>query len=101
VPTDRDGHLVALDDWNPSVAAELARVSGIELTPRHWEIVRLARDFHAQHDLVPTMRALVKWVRVRLGEDAGNSIYLMELFPGSPARLVARIAGLPRPTNCL
>jgi tRNA 2-thiouridine synthesizing protein E len=47
------------------------------------------------------MRPLVKQVREQLGEDKANSIYLMQLFPGSPAKLLAKIAGLPRPTNCL
>ncbi|MGB1139001.1 MAG: TusE/DsrC/DsvC family sulfur relay protein, partial [Luminiphilus sp.] len=27
--------------------------------------------------------------------------YLMGLFPGSPARVGSRIAGLPKPKNCL
>ena len=33
--------------------------------------------------------------------DKGNSIYLHKLFPGNPAKLAAKIAGLPRPTNCI
>ena len=28
-------------------------------------------------------------------------IYLMSLFPGSPAKLGSKIAGLPKPENCL
>ncbi|MCZ6459336.1 MAG: TusE/DsrC/DsvC family sulfur relay protein, partial [Gammaproteobacteria bacterium] len=37
----------------------------------------------------------------QLGAEKGTSIYLLKLFPGSPAKLLAKIAGLPRPTNCL
>ena len=47
------------------------------------------------------MRALVKYVRLRLGDDKGRSIYLLRLFPGSPAKIGSRIAGLPKPANCL
>ena len=47
------------------------------------------------------MRALVKYVRLNLGEDKGRSIYLMKLFPGSPAKVSSRLAGLTRPANCL
>ena len=47
------------------------------------------------------MRVLVKRVKADLGADLGTSIALMKLFPGSPAKLVARIGGLPRPTNCI
>jgi tRNA 2-thiouridine synthesizing protein E len=47
------------------------------------------------------MRPLVKLVKEQLGEDCGSSVYLMGLFGGSPAKTAAKIAGLPRPTNCL
>ena len=48
-----------------------------------------------------SMRPLVKLVTARLGAAKGNSIYLLSLFPGNPAKLAAKFAGLPRPTNCL
>jgi tRNA 2-thiouridine synthesizing protein E len=35
-----------------------------------------------------------------LGPDKGRSVYLLTLFPGNPALLGAKIAGLPRPENC-
>ena len=47
------------------------------------------------------MRPLVKYCRLNLGADKGSSIYLMSLFPGSPAKLGSKIAGLPKPENCL
>ena len=47
------------------------------------------------------MRPFVKLVKDQLGKDKGNSIYLMELFGPSPAKMAAKCAGLPRPTNCL
>ena len=46
-------------------------------------------------------RPLVKLVGPRLGPAKGRSIYLRQLFPDSPAKLAARLAGLPRPDNCL
>jgi len=47
------------------------------------------------------MRPLVKFVGQELGKDKGNSMYLLTLFPGSPAKLGSKIAGLPKPENCL
>ena len=47
------------------------------------------------------MRALVNYVRLKLGPDKGRSIYLLKLFPGSPAKIGSKIAGLPKPANCL
>lgn len=98
---DNDGFLAVLEQWSPEVAETLARAEGIELTPAHWEIIELVRDFHARFEVSPAMRPLVKHVRTRLGEEKGTSLYLLRLFPGSPAKLAAKIAGLPRPTNCL
>ena len=47
-----------------------------------------------------TRNALVKFTSRKLGPDKGRSVYLMTLFPGNPALLGAKIAGLPRPENC-
>jgi tRNA 2-thiouridine synthesizing protein E len=47
------------------------------------------------------MRPLVKRTGQALGADKGRSIYLQQLFPPSPARIASKIAGLPRPANCL
>ncbi|MDX1589290.1 MAG: TusE/DsrC/DsvC family sulfur relay protein [Oleiphilaceae bacterium] len=98
---DPEGFLYEPQQWTPAVAEHLAREAGIELTPEHWEVIAVLRDFYQKHDLSPAMRILVKTVRAELGEDKGNSIYLMQLFPGSPAKLAARLAGLPKPANCL
>lgn len=100
-PLDRDGYLAALEDWSPEVAALLAADEGIELTDAHWEIIEVLRAFHARYELSPDNRALVKATRQALGSEKGRSIHLMGLFGGSPAKTGARIAGLPRPTNCL
>ncbi len=98
---DREGYLRDLTAWTPEVAEALAQASGVDLGEAHWEILWLLRDFHAETGLSPAMRVLVRLVRERLGADKGNSLYLLRLFPDSPAKLAARIAGLPRPTNCL
>ena len=101
LPLDREGYLENLDDWSPEVAKMLASRSSVELSPAHWEIIYLLRDFHRESGLSPAMRILVRLVKNKLGPDKGNSLYLLSLFPDSPAKLAARIAGLPRPTNCL
>ena len=98
---DKEGYLVNLSDWSEAAAEQLATAEGIELGSAHWEMITLVREFHAQYEVSPAMRPLVKRVRERLGSDKASSIYLMSLFPGSPARLIAKIAGLPRPTDCL
>lgn len=99
--TDKEGYLVHWDKWSPAVAEALAEQEQIVLTPEHWEIINLLRDFYHRYELAPAMRPLVKQVALTLGQDKGRSIYLMQLFPPSPAKIASKIAGLPRPTNCL
>ncbi|MDR5874841.1 TusE/DsrC/DsvC family sulfur relay protein [Halomonas sp. CUBES01] len=101
VPLDPEGYLADLNDWSEAVAEQLADDEGVELTPDHWEIIRLVRDFYARYEMAPAMRPLVKATQQALGSEKGRSIYLMQLFPGSTAKVVARVAGLPKPTNCL
>ncbi|MGB4248604.1 MAG: TusE/DsrC/DsvC family sulfur relay protein [Pseudohongiellaceae bacterium] len=100
IPLDKDGYLRDLEDWSEEVAAKLAETANIDLTPAHWEVISVLRAFYAAHELSPAMRPLVKLVTRELGTDKGRSIYLMKLFPGNPALVASRIAGLPRPTNC-
>ncbi|MBM6549589.1 TusE/DsrC/DsvC family sulfur relay protein [Marinomonas ostreistagni] len=98
---DEEGYLLDLNDWNESLAQEVAAKEGLDLTPAHWEIIHVLRDFYTQFEVSPAMRPLVKAVTKALGPDKGKSIYLMQLFPGSPPKLAAKIAGLPKPANCL
>lgn len=98
---DDQGFLLDLKDWNSELAEQLAREEGIVLTDAHWEILHLLRDFYHDYELSPAMRILVKQTKLKLGEAKGNSHYLLSLFPGSPAKLASKIAGLPKPTNCL
>lgn len=101
IAIDRDGYLCNLNEWDNAVAEEIARREGLVLSDAHWEIIRLLQQFHQQFEHSPAMRILVKYIKQNLGESKGNSIYLLQLFPGSPAKIAAKIAGLPRPTNCL
>ncbi len=101
IELDAEGYLTDLAQWQPAVAEYLARGDGLELTDAHWEIIYLLRAFYAQYQHSPAMRPLVKAVKLQLGEEKGRSIYLMSLFPQSPAKVAARLAGLPKPDNCL
>jgi tRNA 2-thiouridine synthesizing protein E len=98
---DKEGFLRRLQDWTPEVARQIAAAEQLELTEAHWEILYLLRDYYSEFDSSPAMRPLVKYCALKLGGDKGRSIYLMSLFPGSPAKLGSKIAGLPKPDNCL
>lgn len=98
---DKEGFLRRLDDWTPAVARQIAQAESITLSDAHWEVIECLRSYYLEFDASPAMRALVKYCRRELGTDKGTSIYLLRLFPGSPAKLGSKVAGLPKPDNCL
>jgi tRNA 2-thiouridine synthesizing protein E len=101
IATDREGYLKQLSDWSEDVAKAIAQQQNIVLTESHWEMITLIREFYTVFEISPAMRPLVKFTAIKLGPEKGKSIYLMKLFPGSPTKLLSKIAGLPRPKNCL
>lgn len=101
IALDKEGFLVNLDDWSETVALELAQAEGIALGAEHLDVIHALRRFYAQYQLSPAMRPLVKYIGQQLGSDKGSSLYLLRLFPGSPAKIASKIAGLPKPDNCL
>jgi|SRR5690625_177226 len=103
---DDDGYLLDASLWNEELAVRVAANLNIALTPAHWEVIGAVQRYYAHYELSPAMRPLVKYLARELGPDKGRSIYLLQLFrttitTDSPAKVVARIAGLPQPDNCL
>lgn len=99
---NNEGFLEDASAWTKDVAQEIAAEDEITLSENHWEIIMFLREFYKEHEISPpSNRLFVKAVKEAFGEEKGNSIYLMQLFPGTPAKTACRIAGLPRPTNCL
>ena len=96
---DNDGYLLNLDDWSETFATLMA--DGIMLTPEHWEIIQLVREFYQEYKTSPAIRMLVKAMSQKFGEEKGSSRYLQRLFPDGPAKQATKFAGLPKPAKCL
>ena len=89
-----EGFLENPDEWNELVASEIARAQGIELTEPHWRVIRFMRSEYAEKGTGPTVRVL--------GKTSGVSIKeLYQLFPKGPAKVAAKIAGIPKPRGCI
>lgn len=101
IELDKEGFLINLNDWSEAAAEIIAQKDHINLTEAHWEIIYLVQEFYQTFQISPSMRALVKRTEQILGAEKGKSIYLLQLFPVSPARFASKIAGLPKPANCL
>ncbi len=95
VELNDEGFLVNPDQWNEDVATELARREGIDpLTDRHWDVVRFMRSEYESKGTGPTVRVLGKTSGVPVKE-------LYQLFPKGPAKVAAKIAGIPKPRGCI
>lgn len=101
IAKDKEGYLKDLNDWSAAAAEDIAAAEGIELTEAHWEVIHLLREVHEEFQHTPITRVFVKLMGERLGKDKGRSIYLLKLFPETPMRKSCKIAGLPKPTNCM
>ena len=101
VETDSHGYLKNMSDWTPELAVIIAAGEQITLSDAHWEVINFVRDFYDEYKTSPAIRALVKAMALKLGEDKGNSRYLYRLFPEGPAKQATKIAGLPKPAKCI
>jgi tRNA 2-thiouridine synthesizing protein E len=90
-----DGFMADSAQWDKDVAEALASEIGITpLTEKHWQIIEFCRsDFAVQGD-APTLRRITKEANVPTKE-------LYQLFPKGPAKKVAYIAGLKKPSGCI
>jgi tRNA 2-thiouridine synthesizing protein E len=95
VDVDGEGFLTDAGQWNEHIAVEIAAANGIaELTDRHWQVVRFMRDTYLETGSAPSIRTLGKASGVPIKE-------LYQLFPKGPAKLAAKIGGIPKPRGCI
>ena len=100
-PQDPEGFLLNREDWTQEIAEALAAAEGRTLTEDHWAVISLVQDFYDRYGIAPNNRALVRAVKTALGPSLGSSLALMKLFGGTPAKTVAKYAGLAKPPHCL
>ena len=95
VDVDAEGFLSDPEQWNEEIAQAIAAETGItELTERHWLVVRFMRNRYLASGTAPSIRTL--------GKESGVPIKeLYQLFPKGPAKLAAKIGGIPKPTGCI
>jgi tRNA 2-thiouridine synthesizing protein E len=95
VDVNDEGFFENPDQWNRDIAVELAREEGIDpLTDRHWQVIDFMRQEYFEKGTGPTVRML--------GKTSGVSVKeLYQLFPKGPAKIAAKVAGIPKPRGCI
>lgn len=95
VEVDDEGFLQDPGQWTREIGAEIARENGIaELTDRHWQVVDFMRETYLRDGAAPSIRTLGKASGVPIKE-------LYQLFPKGPAKLAAKVGGIPKPRGCI
>jgi len=95
VELNDEGFFVHPEQWIEEMVPELARREGIdELTDAHWKVIRFMRSEYLEKGAGPTVRVL--------GKTSGTSVReLYQLFPKGPAKVAAKVAGIPKPRGCI
>ena len=95
VDRDAEGFFADPQQWTDELAGEIARENGIDtLTERHWQVINYMRHAYLDTGSAPSIRTLGKASGVPIKE-------LYQLFPKGPAKLAAKIAGIPKPRGCI
>jgi tRNA 2-thiouridine synthesizing protein E len=95
VDLNDEGFFVDPSQWRDEIGIEVAKQVGIDpLTERHWKVVHYMRQQYLDTGSAPSIRALGKASGVPVKE-------LYQLFPKGPAKLAAKIAGIPKPRGCI
>ncbi len=94
VQFDSEGFMVDPNAWTPEIGKAIAAREGLELTDRHWVVINYARAEFKAKGQSPTLRAITKNTDV-------NTKEIYALFPGGPAKMASKVAGLGKPTGCI
>jgi tRNA 2-thiouridine synthesizing protein E len=102
IALDSDGHLCDHTILTPEIAQKLADTLDVTLSAEHLQILQQVRAFFTKFNHAPATRPLIKWLQQTLPDNDISNQKLQQLFnTGLVARHVNRLAGLPKPPNCL
>ncbi|MEP6262696.1 MAG: TusE/DsrC/DsvC family sulfur relay protein [Gillisia sp.] len=90
---NEEGYLTDFSEWTKEIGEEIAKQEGIEMTDRHWEVIKWLQD-QVQADVALSIRGIKK----------SNVLDIKEfyaLFPGGPLKISTKIAGVPKPKSCI
>ena len=94
VDVDAEGFFANPASWTAAMAEAIAQEAGVSLSPTAWKVLDFARADYLAQKQSPGLR--------RITANTGvPTKTLYELFPKGPGKLIAKIAGIPKPKSCL
>ena len=93
IAVNAEGYLTDFSQWDKDVALEIAKESNVEMTDRHWEVIKYLQDEH-KNQVPLSIRKIGKSNVVDIKE-------FYALFPQGPLKTSTKIAGIPKPDSCL
>ncbi len=91
---DEEGFMANPGEWDKDVAVALATDINIDLSEEHWAIIDFSRTDYESQGEAPGLR--------RISKEAGvTTKELYKLFPKGPAKKIAYVSGLGKPTGCI
>jgi tRNA 2-thiouridine synthesizing protein E len=94
VAFDDEGFMEDGTAWTEEIGKAIAEALEVDLSDRHWLVVKYARQEFETQGEPPTLRRITQETDVSMKE-------MYQLFPGGPAKIAANIAGLQKPTGCI
>lgn len=86
--------------WNKKIAISIAKNFSIKLKKNHWKIIFFMRKFYKKYNITPTTRMLILTLK-KEKKIFITSQDLFILFKETPMKNISKIAGLPKPQQCL
>jgi dissimilatory sulfite reductase related protein len=93
VDVNEEGYFTNPTQWTREIAAEIAKEEGLVLTRQHFEIIEFIRNRYLSGETL-SIRSIN-----HSGVTDVKTFY--QLFPGAPLRKASKIAGIPKPANCV
>lgn len=93
VKVNEEGYLLDFSQWNREVGEQIAQAEGIQMSPRHWEVIEWLQE-QVKADKALSIRGIKKSGVLEIKE-------FYSLFPGGPLKISTKIAGVPKPKSCI
>ena len=95
---DVEGYLVNPEEWDKTIAHELAREEGIELDDSYWLVLDFMRLYYSDHGIAADVRHLISYLAsAKQCNKTQAKKMIFDLFPYGYVKQACKIAGMKRP----